>query len=119
MKVYEIFTGDELQIAEKIQQRRYQLLIHSCIYYHLNASVISDQKWNVWAKELQHLQTSYPQIAEQVTLAEYFIDWDASTGMQLPVTLDWVVDIATKILTRHNAEAETKKKDVGKKRRLF
>ena len=124
MKVYDLFAGDELKVAEKIQQRRYQLLIHSCIYYHLNASIVTDQKWTAWAKELCNLQSSYPQISEQVDLYEYFADWDASTGMQLPITLDWVVGTAEKILasanhTKVNKITAVKKPDKGNKRRLF
>ena len=116
MKIYELFTGDELKIAEKIQQRRYQLLIHSCIYYHLNASVITDDTWNKWAKELQNLQSRYSAISEKVPLYEYFQDWDASTGAFLPITLDWVIDVANRLL--NGEPQETKKKD-SKKRRLF
>ena len=121
MKTYELFTGVDLEIAELIQQRRYQLLIHSCIYYHLNASVITDQKWTEWAKELCNLQSLYPQISERVDLYEYFADWDASTGMQLPITLDWVVGTAEKILAsaNHTKVKVVKKPDKGKKRILF
>lgn len=97
MKTYELFTGDELEIAELIQQRRYQLLIHSCIYYHLNASSITDKKWDEWAKELCNLQSQYPTISEKVTLYEFFKDWDASTGAFLPITLPWVVTKARQI----------------------
>ena len=66
MKTYEIFTGDELRIAEKIQQRRYQMLIHSCIYYELDQNVFSDAQWNKWAKELRDLQKKYTEISKQV-----------------------------------------------------
>lgn len=98
MNTYELFSGDELEIAERIQQRRYQLLIHSCIYYHLNTNLISDKTWDGWAKELQVLQTTYPNISEQVTLHEYFRDWDASTGAFLPITLEWVISLAKHVL---------------------
>lgn len=91
MKTYELFTGQELQIAEKIQQRRYQMLVHSCLYYHLNQNIISDKQWDEWARELRDLQNQYPEISKQVTLYEYFKDWDASTGAFLPITESWVV----------------------------
>lgn len=120
MKTYELFTGDELVIAELIQQRRYQLLIHSCIYYYLNANVISDKQWDEWARELKSLQKQYPDISKQVTLYEYFKDWDASTGAFLPIKLPWVIGIASRFVT-----VKVKKPDVVKsekkttKRRLF
>lgn len=67
------------------------MLIHSCLYYHLDNNVITDKKWDEWARELRDLQKQYPEISKQVTLYEYFSDWDASTGAFLPITLDWVV----------------------------
>lgn len=98
MKTYELFTADELEIAELIQQRRYQLLIHSCIYYHLDRNIISDKKWDEWARELKTLQEQYPDISKQVVLYEYFSDWDASTGAFLPITEGWVVKKAYELL---------------------
>lgn len=98
MNTYDLFQGEELQIAEKIQQRRYQLLIHSCIYYHLNSNIISDMQWDNWAKELVNLQKKYPEIAEKVRLSTAFKDWDASTGAFLPITEDWVIQIAERLI---------------------
>ena len=98
MKTYELFTGQELQIAEKIQQRRYQMLVHSCIYYHLNQNSISDKQWDIWARELRDLQNQYPEISKQVTLYEYFKDWDASTGAFLPITEPWVIGVAESLI---------------------
>ena len=91
INTYDLFTGQELQIAEKIQQRRYQMLVHSCLYYRLNNNIISDKQWDAWARELRDLQNQYPQISKQVTLYEYFKDWDASTGAFLPITESWIV----------------------------
>lgn len=120
MKTYELFTGDELSIAEKIQQRRYQLLIHSCIYYHLDKNVITDAKWDAWAVELQNLQSSYPEISKQVALYEYFQDWDASTGTFLPITLPWVISTAMRVLTLNQGDVvDNIEKTVNKKKRLF
>lgn len=123
-KTYELFTGDELEIAEKIQQRRYQLLIHSCIYYHLNQNIISDKKWDEWARELKTLQEQYPEISKQVTLYEYFSDWDASTGAFLPITEDWVVRKSCQLLGIRSPtpKIKVKVKDENKKakrRKLF
>ena len=38
------------------------MLIHSCIYYELNESIISDHQWQAWADELQKLQEDYRQV---------------------------------------------------------
>ncbi len=78
--LYEIFEGEELKIAEKIQRRRYQMLVHSYIYYELNENLISDSQWSSWAMELVGLQSNHPDIAEQVVFADDFADWDGSSG---------------------------------------
>lgn len=78
--LYEIFEGEELKIAEKIQQRRYQMLVHSYIYYEMNENIISDSQWSKWAMELAELQRKYPDIAEQVVFADDFAGWDGSSG---------------------------------------
>lgn len=79
-KLYEIFSGEELKIAEKIQRRRYQMLVHSFIYYEMNENIISDSQWSQWAVELADLQSKYPDIAEQVAYANDFEGWDGSSG---------------------------------------
>lgn len=78
--LYEIFSGEELKIAEKIQRRRYQMLVHSYIYYEMNENIISDSQWSSWAMELVDLQSKYPDIAEKVIYAKDFADWDGSSG---------------------------------------
>lgn len=95
---YDIFSGEDLKVAELIQQRRYQMLIHSCLYYHLNTNIISDKQFDEWGRELVRLQHNYPEISKQVTLYEEFKDWDASTGAFLPITTPWVVAKAKQIL---------------------
>lgn len=123
MKPYEIFSGQDLKTAEKIQQRRYQILVHSCIYYHLNDSVVLDSTWNKWSEELVRLQSTNPEIAKQVPLADCFADWDGSTGAFLPIKQDWVINIAKKLLANRDRKfTPVVKKPVvqqTKKRRLF
>lgn len=97
-KTYAIFNGEDLKIAEKIQQRRLQMLIHSCIYYEMNQNIISDKQWDEWARELKKLQEDYPDISRQVEWYDAFIDWDASTGAFLPIKDAWVVRKAKQLL---------------------
>ena len=78
--LYDIFSGDDLRIAEKIQQRRYQMLVHSYIYYEMNENIVSDSKWSEWAVELAELQSKYPDIAKQVLYDKDFAGWDGSSG---------------------------------------
>lgn len=126
---YDEFDGDFVKIAERIQQRRYQLLIHSCIYYELNNNLITDKQWDIWARELRDLQNQYPDISARVVLYEDFKGWDASTGAFLKsIKADWVMRRAKQLLTSNSKnigrecivpkEAE-KPKTKPKKRKLF
>ena len=67
-------------IAEKIKQRRRQMLVHSYIYYELNKNIVSDYVWAKWAKELEQLQHDYPDESKSVEYYEEFKDWDGSSG---------------------------------------
>lgn len=97
-KTYEIFKDPEqLKVAELIQQRRLQMLIHSCLYYELDTNIISDKTWDTRARELMKLQADYPEISQQVEWYEAFRDWDASTGAFLPLKDEWVLNKAKQI----------------------
>lgn len=87
-----------MTVAEKIKQRRLQMIVHSAIYYILNDNIISDAQWSQWANELKVLQENYPETAADVGYAEYFKDWDASTGFNLPINEDWALDKARQLL---------------------
>ena len=119
-KTYELFKGEELNIAEKIQQRRLQILVHSCIYYQLNTNLISDKQWDTWARELVELQKEYPTIASQVIWNDAFKDFDASTGFNLPITDSWVMSKAQQLLgIKKEAKKDIEKPKKAVKRRLF
>lgn len=70
-------------IAEKIKRRRYQMLVHSYIYYELDKNLISDSQWSQWATELADLQKAFPDIASKVVYAKDFEGWDGSSGAYL------------------------------------
>lgn len=117
IKNYEMFEGEELKIADLIQRRRLQLLIHSCIYYELNSNILADKEWDAWARELVKLQAEYPHISEKVCLYEEFKDWDASTGAFLPIRSIEVKSRADYILRIcHQSSKKVEKKIVGKPR---
>ncbi len=97
-QLYSIFNEKELKIAEKIQQRRLQMLIHSRLYYIEDTNIISDTVWMRWAQELRQLQEDYPNIASKVIYADVFKDWDGSSGAFLPLDDPWVVNKANYIL---------------------
>ena len=79
-KTYNTFQGADLEIAQKIQQRRLQILIHSYLYYVKDVNIVSDACWSKWAMELVDLQHEYPEIASKVVYAIDFKDFDGSSG---------------------------------------
>lgn len=85
-------------IAAKIQQRRYQILVHSLLYYELDINLVTDSKWSEWAMELVSLQKANPDIAQTVIFASAFKDFDGSTGFDLPYRDAQIVHIARKLL---------------------
>ena len=88
----------EDSIAAKIQQRRYQILVHSLIYYELDMNLVSDAKWAEWGQELSQLQNTHPDTASRVIFAEAFKGFDGSTGFNLPYKDEQVVNIAYRLL---------------------
>lgn len=96
-------------IEHKIKQRRLQILVHSCIYYELNESIISDATWSKWAKELVELQKKYPEESQHTMLFEAFKNFDGSTGMDLPIHEDWVMNKARYLLKMKEPSVVIKK----------
>lgn len=122
MNNHEIFSGKDLEIADRIQKLRLCILVHSCLYYELNTNVISDKDWDVWAKELVQLQYDYPEISKKVCRYEDFKDWDASTGAFLPLKDRWVIRTAKRLISLSSAtviNAQEKKPPEIKKKKLF
>ena len=102
------FTDEELPIAQLIQRKRIQMLIHSRIYYVLDNNLITDKQFDEWGRELVKLQADYPEIASRICYAEAFKDWDASTGAFLPLNDDWVVYKADYLLSIQGGSNEHK-----------
>lgn len=73
------------EIIEKITRRRWQILIHSVIYYQLNDNLISDYIYDMWSKELAELQIKYPDKSKEADLYNEFKNFDGSSGYDLPV----------------------------------
>lgn len=85
-------------VASKILQRRLQILVHSYIYYELNDNIVEDTKWSEWAMELVQLQKDNPIISSQLPYAEYFVDFDGSTGFNLPYKNKEIIEKANRLL---------------------
>ena len=89
-------------IAELLNRRRRQILVHSVIYYKMNDNLISDSTWSAWATELEELQAKYPEIAAKVPYAKEFEGFDHSTGMNLPLNDPWAVNKARQLIALKN-----------------
>ena len=96
------------EIAALIQRRRYQILVHSLIYYELDMNLVSDSQWAEWGAELVKLQKEHPREAGSVIFSEPFKDFDASTGYNLPFRDEQIVNIAYRLLFHQPESAETK-----------
>lgn len=91
------------QIKALILRRRRQMCVHSCIYYRMGTSLISDGQFDTWGHELMRLQNDYPDLAKSTPLAEDFKDWDASTGFNLPRG-GWVEQAALSLVNHAKKE---------------
>lgn len=91
--------------AELIQRRRYQVLVHSLIYYDLDTNLIDDHTWMDLANELVALQKANPEIADQVIFADAFRDFSGETGMNLPYRDAQIVKISHRLLKDKDPEA--------------
>lgn len=80
---------DREAIAELIDRRMRQIMIHSHIYYLYNNNVISDYQYDKYSKELAELLKKHRDIAKEHELYEKFKDFDGSTGYHL-VDMDGV-----------------------------
>lgn len=94
-----VTTVDHEEIAELINRRRRQILVHSVIYYTLDDNVISDSQWSKWAFELAELQKKYPNIAKTCWYADEFENFDGSSGFDLPLEDPWAIRKARHLLS--------------------
>ena len=95
-KIQKMVNYDD-PIVEMIRRRRAQMLIHSCLYYELNESMVSDHQWQAWADELAKLQQEHPDKCVIGFFDEEFKDWDGSSGYHLPLRDPWVYGKAQQI----------------------
>lgn len=100
----EVVTIDSEEIEALINRRRRQILVHSVIYYKMDANIVSDRQWSEWAVELDELQKKYPNIAKNCVYAEDFKDFDPSTGYSLPLDDPWAMHKARYLLHLHSIQ---------------
>lgn len=114
MRLYERFAGKELEIAELIQRRRLQVLVHSYIYYERNTNLVTDAVFDRWCAELVKLHADYPELSKQVPYHKDFAGWDGSTGAFLPYKDQSIVNIAERLLYKPTTNKVARKVARGK-----
>ena len=100
-KDYKTMSVEE--IRELIKRRRFQVLVHSFIYYRLNDNIISNETFNQWALELIDLQSLYPEISKEVELYNAFCSFtNVGDAAFLPLDGDAQLESrATQLLKSH------------------
>lgn len=78
------------------------MLVHSFLYYQLNVSIVSDMKFDSWARELVALQKKFPNEGNKVHYHKEFANFDGSSGFDLPYNRPEVQDRALRVLKYHN-----------------
>lgn len=107
-----------MSIADKIKQRRLQIIVHSYIYYAMDDNIVSDEIWSRWAHELVQLHKDYPEIAKTVIYHNEFKDFDGSTGFQF-IKIPWAKQKAEYLLRLHSKQKQPVKKRTIRKKKLF
>lgn len=74
---------DDDKILAKINQRERQILVHAYLYYKLNKSLISDDKYDKWSFELAALIKKYPKLFQQSAYSDAFKDFIPDSGYYL------------------------------------
>lgn len=100
-------SKDTVQLSEKedianlIKRRRFQILVHSYIYYRLNDNIISNAVFDRWAEELIELQKKHPDLSKNIELYDIFADFtDISDAARLPLDNDSRLDSRARQLLR-------------------
>lgn len=109
-RLYDIYKGELLTKAEKIQRLRMQIAVHSYIYS-LHKKIVSDDIYDNWKKELDECRVRDRELFKEVV---NFI----------PMNMENVINTATWLMSRNEnvdeqPKVEIKVKNNNFKKRLF
>ncbi|NFP51796.1 DNA ligase LigA-related protein [Clostridium argentinense] len=90
-----------MEVKKRINHLRRLILIHSCIYYRMNTSVVDDFTFNEWSEELVKLQNENESILSECIYSNAFEDFDGTTGYDLPLDDNWIEARSMYILALH------------------
>lgn len=86
---------------EWMNRRQRQILVHSFLYYQLNENIISDSDFDKWSKELYEAMKENPEIAKQTVYYKDFLEFDGSSGYDLPYANPEIQSTGFKLLKIH------------------
>lgn len=96
----EAFMEEEVgndDVADLLKRRRYQVMVHACIYYKLNDNLISDHLYDKWCVELVGLLKKHPG-AYSDRFDRYFKNWGGESGFHFPHGDPWIQEKALRLL---------------------
>lgn len=94
---------DSQTVDEHIQQLQQQIIIHSIIYYTLDANIWSDNHFDGKCKELVQFMNNYPEEFCQSKFYKEFKDFTGSTGYNLADN-EKLYGVAVQLLAYHEDE---------------
>lgn len=107
MVMIDFKTLTEDKARELIKRRRFQIALHSTIYYVYDSNIIDDSEYDRFSKELVELQKLHPKASKEAPLYEAYKDFDGSTGYHIPQRLNFEHK-ALYMLRQHQAKTRRK-----------
>lgn len=106
---------NKLSIIDQISFLQRYIIIHSIIYYHLNSNVISDSKYDEYAKYLEKLIKLNDKEFKESQYYYAFTDYSSATGFDLYDKLNdcdkkYLMHLATKVLQDYSKIKEKGRK---------
>lgn len=88
------------EILELINRRERQVLVHSCLYYHFNTSIIADAEYDKWSHQLYDLIVENPVEFKNSVFYKDFKTFDGNTGMGLPYNSAYAMRVAERLINK-------------------
>lgn len=104
------FTNPYWSNKLRISTLQRWILVHSIIYYELNASLVSDKVFDANALQLVQMQNEFPDEAKESQYWYVFSDFDGTTGFDLYHKLSQKDKLYLVHIARHTLRMENQKK---------
>lgn len=89
-----------MNVDEKINRRRRQVLVHAFLFHKLGSPIITNGQFNKFVRELLRLQKKHPDIASNCIYADEFSRL-GEPEIRLPIEEPWVENTAKTLLGNH------------------